>query len=107
MMRWAFLAGAVLVEILGTISLRMAIRGRNAWYVGTVVGYVVSFVFLTLALEEGLALGVAYGIWGASGVALTAIASRVLFKEPLTPVMMAGIALIASGVLVVELGATH
>ena len=51
--------------------------------------------------------GVAYGIWAASGVALTAVASKALFKEPLTALMMGGIALIIAGVLLVELGALH
>ena len=57
--------------------------------------------------DEGLGLGVAYGIWAASGVALTAVASKALFKEPLTALMMGGIALIIAGVLLVELGALH
>ena len=52
-------------------------------------------------------LGVAYGIWAAAGVALTAIGSRVFFKEPLTRVMVLGIALIMAGVLLVELGTSH
>ena len=57
--------------------------------------------------DEGLGLGVAYGIWAASGVALTAIASKALFQEPLTPLMMGGIVLIIGGVLLVEVGAAH
>ncbi len=81
--------------------------GRSAFYAVTALGYLIAFSFLTLALNEGMGLGVAYGIWAASGVALTAIASKALFKEPLTPLMMGGIALIISGVLLVELGASH
>jgi small multidrug resistance pump len=38
-------------------------------------------------------------------VALTAVAGRVLFRDPLTPVMTLGIAAIAAGVLLIELGA--
>ena len=58
-------------------------------------------------LRQGLGLGVAYGIWSAAGVALTAVASRVLFKEPLTLVMILGLGLIMGGVLLIELGAAH
>lgn len=54
-----------------------------------------------------MSLGVAYGIWAAAGVALTALASRVFFKEAITPVMMLGIGLIIGGVLLIELGAAH
>ena len=50
------------------------------------------------------AIGVAYGIWGASGVALTAILSTLIYGEPLTPIMVGGIVLITLGVLTIELG---
>lgn len=106
-MQWLFLAGAIIFEVIGTISLRMAATGQRAYYAAVAVGYPLAFTFLTLTLDEGLGLGVAYGIWAASGVALTAIASKALFQEPLTPFMMGGIALIISGVLLVELGAAH
>jgi small multidrug resistance pump len=52
-----------------------------------------------------MAVGVAYGVWAATGVALTAIAGRVLFRDPLTPMMLGGIGAIAAGVLLIELGA--
>lgn len=104
-MAWLFLAIAIGLEVTGTLTLRMATTGRRAWYAVVAVGYLGAFTALTLALSEGLGLGVAYGIWAAAGVALTAVASRLLFDEPLTPLMGVGIGLIAGGVLLVELGA--
>ncbi|GAA1004059.1 cation transporter [Acrocarpospora pleiomorpha] len=91
------------------MSLRMAAQreGAKKWFIVVVAGYLAAFVFLTLALDGGLALGIAYGIWAASGVALTALASRILFHEPLTRVMGFGIGLIVTGVLLIELGAAH
>jgi small multidrug resistance pump len=106
-MEWVFLAVAIVSEVDATISLKVASTGRNRWYVPVTVGYLVAFAFLSLALDEGLGLGVAYGVWAAAGVALTAIASKVLFKEPLTLLMSSGIALIIGGVLLIELGAAH
>jgi small multidrug resistance pump len=106
-MQWLLLAGAIIFEVVGTISLRVAVTGGRAYYAAVVVSYLLAFTFLSLTLDAGLGVGVAYGIWAASGVALTAVASRVLFQEPLTPLMMGGIALIISGVLLVELGAAH
>lgn len=106
-MQWLFLAGAITFEVIGTLSLRMAATGQRAYYAAVALGYLIAFAFLTLTLREGLGLGIAYGIWAAAGVALTAIASKVLFKEPLTPLMMGGISLIIAGVLVVEIGAAH
>jgi small multidrug resistance pump len=63
-----------------------------------------AFSLLTLALAHGMPVGIAYGIWAASGVALTAVGARVFFQESLTWRMTAGIVLIAIGVFVIELG---
>lgn len=104
-MQWPYLILAILFEVASTLALRVAAGGRRTWYVGVVAGYVVSFLLLTLALQEGLGIGVAYGIWSAVGVALTALASRWLFDEPLTLLMGVGLALIAAGVLLIETGA--
>lgn len=104
-MRWLALASAILTEVSATLSLRMLTVGRRAWLIPVVTGYVASFVLLSLALRWGLTIGVAYGIWTAVGVSLTAVATRVLFKEPLTWLMAAGIVLIAGGVLLLEIGA--
>lgn len=102
-MVWLFLIGAIIFEVVGTLSLRMAVD-KKRWYVGVAVGYVLAFTMLSLALAGGMALGVAYGIWAASGVALTAIFSMQIFGEPLTLMMIGGIVLIILGVLAVELG---
>ena len=104
-MSWVYLITAILTEIAATLSLRAAATGRRAWYVVVAGGYLASFVLLARALQEGLGIGVAYGIWTAVGVALTAILSKVLFQEPLTPLMLAGIGLIISGVVLLEVGA--
>lgn len=103
-MAWAFLVGAILTEVAASLSLKAATSGRKAWYAVVTAGYLLAFTGLTLALDRGLGIGVAYGIWVASGVALTAIGSRLLFKEPLTKLMTLGIALVGAGVLLVEIG---
>lgn len=103
MKKWLLLSGAILSEVTGSLSLKAALDAP-AWYLVVAVGFIAAFTFLSLALRSGLALGVAYGIWGASGVALTALLSAVLFGEPLTGLMVAGLVLIIGGVLAVELG---
>ncbi|GAB3946497.1 SMR family transporter [Kribbella albertanoniae] len=103
-MAWIFLAAAIISEVGATLSLRMATVGRKAWYAGVGAGYVFAFVLISLALQRGMGIGVAYGVWAAAGVALTAVASKILFREPLTRLMGLGIASIMAGVLLVELG---
>jgi len=106
-MTWLILAGAILTEVAATLSLR-ASEGlrKKRWIAPVALFYIAAFSLLTIALAGGMPVGIAYGIWAASGVALTAIGARVFFKERLTWRMTAGIALIAVGVLVIELG-TH
>ncbi len=105
-MTWGFLGGAILLEVAATLALRQSdgLRKR-AWLVPVVIAYLASFQLLWLTLDAGMAVGVAYGVWAATGVALTALAGRVLFGDALTPVMLLGIAAIAGGVLLIELGA--
>ncbi len=106
-MSWTLLVAAILSEVGATLSLKVAATGRPRWYAAVVAGYIAAFGMLSLALDQGMALGVAYGIWAAAGVALTASLSKPLFGEPLTPTMLGGIALIVLGVLAIELGASH
>lgn len=103
-MQWTALMIAITFEVAGTLSLRVAATGRPLWFGAVIGAYVAAFAALSVALADGLPLGVAYGIWAATGVAATAVLSRVLFKEPLTALMMAGVGLIAAGVLLVETG---
>lgn len=108
-MIWILLSAAIVCEVAATLCLRMAsVEGaKRMWYFPVAAGYLLAFTALGLALAHGMPLGVAYGIWAAAGVALTALVSHWLFKEHLTRTMLAGIALIIAGVLLVELGARH
>ncbi len=101
---WLFLAGAISAEVMGSLSLKGALD-QPALYALVAVGYVGAFVLLSFVLRTGMALGVAYGVWGAAGVALTAVLSLAIFGEPITLLMGVGIAVVIAGVLCVELGA--
>lgn len=102
--RSLILALAIVVEVGATLSLKAALTAP-VWFIAVVTGYVSALVLLSVCLRLGMPVGAAYGIWGASGVFLTAILSTLIFAEPLTPLMGAGMALIIGGVLFVELGA--
>lgn len=106
---WLALAGAILVEVGATLSLRASDGFRKkAWIVPVVAGYLLSFYLLWLSLGHGMPVGIAYGVWSACGVALVAVLARFLFKEPLTLMMGLGIALIVGGVLTIEMvGVAH
>lgn len=104
MMYWT-LAGAIIIEVFATLSLRASDGFREkAWIAPVIVGYLASFYLLWVTLALGMPVGIAYGVWTACGVALVAVIARYLFAEPLTWVMALGIALIVGGVLTIEIG---
>ncbi|MEV0701387.1 SMR family transporter [Saccharopolyspora sp. NPDC050389] len=105
MNKWLLLGVAIALEVVGTLSLR-AMEGfaHPWWLLPVVIGYVGAFYLVAKVLATGMAVGVVYGIWAASGVALTAVFGAIIFGDPLTWVIGLGILLIIGGVLLVELG---
>lgn len=103
MRAWLLLAGAVATEVTGSLALSAA-QHEPAWYALVAAGYVTAFALLGAVLRAGMPLGVAYGLWAAAGVALTALAGAAILGEALTPVTLLGMALVIAGVLLVELG---
>ena len=101
---WLALGGAIVSEVSATLALRQALN-HPGFYVIVGIGYALAFILLSLTLKAGMPLGVAYGLWGALGVALTAVLSMLVFGEPITVLVALGIALIMAGVLLVEIGA--
>ncbi|MFC2547190.1 MAG: DMT family transporter [Actinomyces oris] len=104
MCAWPALGGAIISEVSATLALRQALN-QPSFYVMVGIGYALAFILLSLTLKAGMPLGVAYGLWGALGVALTAVLSMFVFGEPITVLVALGIALIMAGVLLVEVGA--
>lgn len=97
------LVAAVMCEVAATLALR-ASQDDWRWLILAVSGYVAGFVLLVALMRAGMAVGVTYGLWGASGTALTATLATVLFDEAFTWPMVTGLGLIIAGVLFVELG---
>ena len=64
--------------------------------------YIVSFYFLSQTLKT-IPLGIAYAIWGGIGIVLTAIIGTVIFKQTVDAGAVAGITLIVSGVIVINI----
>lgn len=103
-MMWLTLAGGILLEVCSTLGMRASDGFRKrAWIAPVVVGYVASFALISWTLSLGMPVGIAYGVWSASGVALVALLGRALFGERLSPMMILGIGLIIVGVLTIEL----
>ncbi|GAA2536294.1 DMT family transporter [Streptomyces koyangensis] len=107
-MTWVLLACAILAEVTATISLRLSDGfSKIAPSVVVVVGYATAFTLLALVLKRGMAIGVAYGIWAAAGVALVALIGAAFLGDSLTPVQYGGLVLVAAGVVALEAGGAH
>lgn len=102
---WPPLLVAIALEVMATLSLRAAEGFTHPlWLILVVLGYSGSLWLLSIVLDRGMPVGVAYGIWSAIGVVLTAVLGTVLFGELLGPVQIIGVGVIVVGVLLVELG---
>lgn len=102
---WPPLLIAISLEVMATLSLRAAEGFTHPlWLILVVVGYSGSLWLLSIVLDRGMPVGVAYGIWSAIGVVATAVLGTALFGELLSPVQIIGVGVIVVGVLLVELG---
>lgn len=94
---------AILFEITGTTFLMKSVQFTKL--IPTVIMglcYLCSFFFLAQALKV-VPLGIAYAMWGGLGIVLTAIIGVVVFRQSLDLPALAGIGLIVSGVVVLNL----
>lgn len=102
---WPPLLVAIALEVSATLALRAAEGFTHPlWLIVVAIGYSGSLWLLSIVLDRGMPVGVAYGIWSAIGVVLTAVLGTVLFGELLGPVQIVGVGVIVVGVLLVKLG---
>ena len=102
-MKYLYLFAAIVAEVVATSALNASQQfTKLVPSVITIVGYLISFYLLSLALRS-LPIGVAYAVWSGVGIVLTAMVGVYLFKQvPDTPAII-GMILIIAGVLVMNL----
>ncbi|MEO0424804.1 MAG: multidrug efflux SMR transporter [Pseudomonadota bacterium] len=107
-MGWVYLTIAILSEVTGTIALK-ASDGFSHPLASSicVIGYCVSFYFLSLVLKY-VAVGVAYAIWSGVGIVLIAAVGALWFRQIPDLAALLGMGLIIIGVIVIQLfSASH
>ncbi|HSV20100.1 MAG TPA: multidrug efflux SMR transporter [Casimicrobiaceae bacterium] len=106
MIYWLCLAGAILLEIAGTTSMKLS-QGftRTLPSVLLFVFYALSFTLMTVAVKR-IDMSVSYAIWSGVGTTLIALIGVLWFREPLTTIQIVSIALIILGVVGLRAGAT-
>ncbi|TBN56271.1 multidrug efflux SMR transporter [Glaciihabitans arcticus] len=108
-MGYIYLSIAIVGEVIATSFLKLTSGDKAVWwaYPVVIVGYVIAFAALSLALGKGIPLGIAYAIWAGIGVVLVALISWIVFHEPLSLIQVGGIVLVVAGVTMLELGGKH
>lgn len=103
MKHWLFLGIAIAGEVMATSALKSS-EGFSKLVpsVMVVTGYALAFYFLSLTLKT-MQVGVAYAIWAGVGVVLVAGIAWVMDGQKLDLPAMIGMALIVTGVMVMNL----
>ena len=107
-MEWIYLILAISFEITATTLMKYS-NGFTKILpsVGTFVGYLICFTFLSIALKK-IDVGVAYAIWGAAGITAMSILGIIFFKESINVLKIFSILFIVLGVIGLNLsGASH
>jgi small multidrug resistance pump len=100
---WLTLALAILAEVIATSALKASNGFSHVWpSVVVIVGYGVAFFCLSLTLRQ-MPLGIAYAVWSGAGTALIALIGVAVYRQKLDLPALLGIALIVTGVLVLNL----
>jgi small multidrug resistance pump len=100
---WLFLAIAIISEITATSSLKASAGfTRVIPSIVVVIGYALSFYFLSLTLKT-IPIGVAYAIWAGLGIVLLAIVGWVFYDQQLDTAALVGMSFILAGVVIMNL----
>jgi small multidrug resistance pump len=103
-MAWVLLSIAIFAEIVGTLSLKASDGLSKLWpSLGVLVGYATAFTLMAISLKK-LDVGVTYAIWSGVGIVGAAFGGFVFFDQHLSRMTILGMAIIVSGVVVMNLG---
>ena len=101
-MGYVYLCLAIAAEIVGTTALKAS--NEFTRLIPTIVafaGYGISLFFLALVLRT-IPVGIAYAIWAGVGIAAISLIGVFFFKQPIDFPAIFGIAMIASGVVIIN-----
>ena len=103
MKNWLFLFIAIIAEVIATSALKSS-EGftKPIASIVVVLGYMIAFYCLSLTLKT-IPVGIAYAVWSGVGIVLITTVAWIVFDQKLDVWGIIGIALIMSGVLVLNL----
>jgi len=106
-MKWAYLAAAIVLEVIGTLLMKKSYGFEHAAYGAvSLTAYLGCLFFLGLALK-GIPIAVAYGVWSGAGIAMVSALGWILFHEPLSNWRIFFLALLLIGCVGLQLTELH
>lgn len=103
MKSWILLSAAILTEVVATSALKASDGfSKMAPSIVVVVGYVLSFYFLSLALKN-IPVGIAYATWAGLGIVLITGIAWVMYGQKLDIGTLVGMTFIIIGVVTMNL----
>ncbi|HBN6129098.1 MULTISPECIES: DMT family transporter [Burkholderia] len=100
---YAWLAIAIVAEVIGTSALRAADGFTRLWpSLLVVAGYGIAFYCLSITLRT-MPVGIIYAVWSGAGIVLITLVAMLLYRQvPDLPAVI-GLGLIIAGVVVLNL----
>ena len=104
-MKWLLLTLGIVMEVSSVTCMKLS-EGFSRW-----IPSVLTFVFMGISLAvfifvlKRFDLSFAYAIWAGLGIAIVSIIGILYFKEPVTALKIASIALVAIGVVGLNISA--
>ena len=101
-MKWVYLGIAIVSEVAASSALRASDGFTRVWpTLALIVGYSVSFYFLSLTLRT-IPMGIAYAVWSGVGILLICLVGWLLFGQKLDLPAIIGLTFIIAGVVILN-----
>lgn len=101
---YAMLVVAIAIEVFAATCMKLSAGFTNLpWTIACIVAFGCSFTLLSKVLQR-LPLALTYGVWGGVGTIATACIGYLLWGEPFTVLMGAGVAVVLAGIAILGRG---
>ena len=102
-MKWIYLGIAIVSEVAASSALRASDGFTRVWpTLALIVGYGISFYFLSLTLRT-IPMGIAYAVWSGVGILLISVVGWFLFGQKLDLPAIIGLTFIVTGVVILNM----
>lgn len=102
-MQWIYLVLAGLLECVWSTTMKLSNGFSHLWWsIVTIIGMILSFVFLSLSLK-GINLSIAYPIWTGIGAVGAILVGVLVFHDSISPLTCFFIVLLITGIIGIKM----